>query len=217
MFMKIKDDLKAAQERDPAATSTLEVILTYAGFHALLAYRIAHRLHKWDVPIIPRVISQFARWLTGIEIHPAAKIGRGFFIDHGMGVVIGETTEIGNYVTLFQGVTLGGTGKERGKRHPTLGNHVVVGAGAKILGGIRIGDNVKIGANSVVLKSVPANSTVIGVPARIIKTESGERMPEATMDHTNIPDPIADRFEALERELIELRKKLDSQNPPEKK
>ncbi len=215
--MKIKDDLKAAQERDPAATSTLEVILTYAGFHALLAYRIAHRLHKWDVPIIPRVISQFARWLTGIEIHPAAKIGRGFFIDHGMGVVIGETTEIGNYVTLFQGVTLGGTGKERGKRHPTLGNHVVVGAGAKILGGIRIGDNVKIGANSVVLKSVPANSTVIGVPARIIKTESGERMPEATMDHTNIPDPIADRFEALERELIELRKKLDSQNPPEKK
>jgi len=129
-----------------------------------------------------------------------------------MGVVIGETTEIGDHVTLFQGVTLGGTGKERGKRHPTLGNHVVVGAGAKILGGIKIGDNVKIGANSVVLKSVPPNSTVIGVPARIIKTEGGERIPEATMDHTNIPDPIADRFEALERELIELRKKLDSQN-----
>jgi serine O-acetyltransferase len=217
MFMKIKDDLAAAQERDPAATSTLEVILTYAGFHALLAYRIAHRLHKWGVPFIPRAISQIARWLTGIEIHPAAKIGKGFFIDHGMGVVIGETTEIGEYVTLFQGVTLGGTGKERGKRHPTLGNHVVVGAGAKILGGIKIGDNVKIGANSVVLKSVPANSTVIGVPARIIKTEGGERIPEATMDHTNIPDPVLDRFEALERELIELRKKLDSQNPPEKK
>jgi serine O-acetyltransferase len=217
MFMKIKDDLAAAQERDPAATSTLEVILTYAGFHALLAYRIAHRLHKWGVPFIPRAISQIARWLTGIEIHPAAKIGKGFFIDHGMGVVIGETTEIGEFVTLFQGVTLGGTGKERGKRHPTLGNHVVVGAGAKILGGIKIGDNVKIGANSVVLKSVPANSTVIGVPARIIKTEGGERIPEATMDHTNIPDPVLDRFEALERELIELRKKLDSQNPPEKK
>jgi len=212
MFMKIKDDLAAAQERDPAATSKLEVILTYAGFHAMLAYRIAHRFHTWGVPIIPRVISQLARWFTGIEIHPAAKIGRGFFIDHGMGVVIGETTEIGDHVTLFQGVTLGGTGKERGKRHPTLGNHVVVGAGAKILGGIKIGDNVKIGANSVVLKSVPPNSTVIGVPARIIKTEGGERMPEATMDHTNIPDPIADRFEALERELIELRKKLDSQN-----
>jgi len=212
MFMKIKDDLAAAQERDPAATSKLEVILTYAGFHAMLAYRIAHRFHTWGVPIIPRVISQFARWLTGIEIHPAAKIGRGFFIDHGMGVVIGETTEIGDHVTLFQGVTLGGTGKERGKRHPTLGNHVVVGAGAKILGGIKIGDNVKIGANSVVLKSVPPNSTVIGVPARIIKTEGGERIPEATMDHTNIPDPIADRFEALERELIELRKKLDAKD-----
>jgi len=212
MFMKIEDDLAAAQERDPAATSKLEVILTYAGFHAMLAYRIAHRFHTWGVPIIPRVISQLARWFTGIEIHPAAKIGRGFFIDHGMGVVIGETTEIGDHVTLFQGVTLGGTGKERGKRHPTLGNHVVVGAGAKILGGIKIGDNVKIGANSVVLKSVPPNSTVIGVPARIIKTEGGERMPEATMDHTNIPDPIADRFEALERELIDLRKKLDSQN-----
>ena len=210
--MKIKDDLAAAQERDPAATSKLEVILTYAGFHAMLAYRIAHRFHTWGVPIIPRVISQLARWLTGIEIHPAAKIGRGFFIDHGMGVVIGETTEIGDHVTLFQGVTLGGTGKERGKRHPTLGNHVVVGAGAKILGGIKIGDNVKIGANSVVLKSVPPNSTVIGVPARIIKTEGRERLPEATMDHTNMPDPIADRFEALERELIELRKKLDSQN-----
>ena len=210
MFKTIKQDLNVVFERDPAATSTLEVILTYAGFHALLAYRLSHWLKSRGVPFIPRAISQFARWLTGIEIHPAARIGTGFFIDHGMGVVIGETAEIGNYVTLFQGVTLGGTGKERGKRHPTLGNHVVVGAGSKILGGIRIGDNVKIGANSVVLKSVPANSTVIGVPARVIKME-GERLPEATMDHTNIPDPIADRFEALERELIELRKKLESQ------
>jgi len=211
MFKAIKRDLQAVFERDPAATSKLEVILTYAGFHALLAYRIAHRLKKMGVPVLPRVISHVARWLTGIEIHPAARIGTGFFIDHGMGVVIGETAEIGDYVTLFQGVTLGGTGKEHGKRHPTLGNHVVVGAGAKILGGIKIGDNVKIGANSVVLKSVPANSTVIGVPARIIKAE-GERLPEATMDHINLPDPIADRFEALEREIIELRKKLDNRD-----
>jgi serine O-acetyltransferase len=216
MFVKIKNDLAAVFERDPAATNKLEVILTYAGFHALMAYRIAHRFHKWGMPIIPRAISQFARWLTGIEIHPAAKIGKGFFIDHGMGVVIGETAEIGDSVTLFQGVTIGGTGKERGKRHPTLGNHVVVGAGAKILGGIKIGDNVKIGANSVVLKSVPANSTVIGVPGRIIKAE-GDRLPEATMDHTNMPDPIVDRFEALEREIIELRKQVESHNPPEKK
>jgi serine O-acetyltransferase len=213
MFSRIKQDLQAVFDRDPAATSKLEVVLTYAGFHALLAYRVSHWLKAHGVPFIPRAISQLARWLTGIEIHPAAKIGSSFFIDHGMGVVIGETAEIGDYVTLFQGVTLGGTGKEHGKRHPTLGNHVVVGAGAKILGGIKVGDNVKIGANSVVLKSVPPNSTVTGVPARIIKVE-GERLPEATMDHINLPDPIADRFEALEREIIELRKKLDNQNQP---
>ncbi len=213
MFAVIKQDLKAVFDRDPAATSKLEVILTYAGFHALLAYRISHCLKLHNVPILPRIISQLARWLTGVEIHPCAKIGTGFFIDHGMGVVIGETAEIGDYVTLFQGVTLGGTGKERGKRHPTLGNHVVVGAGAKILGGITIGDNVKIGANSVVLKNVPANSTVIGVPARVIKTQ-GERLPDATMDQVNLPDPISDRFLALEQELIELRKRLE--NPDEK-
>ncbi|MGH7232118.1 MAG: serine O-acetyltransferase [Nitrospiraceae bacterium] len=210
MFTYLREDLAVVFERDPAAMSRVEVVLTYAGFHALLAYRVAHRLRQWGIPFFPRFLSQVARLLTGIEIHPAAKIGHGFFIDHGMGVVIGETAEIGNYVTLFQGVTLGGTGKERGKRHPTLGNHVVVGAGAKILGGIRIGDHVKIGANSVVLKSIPPNSTVIGVPARVIKME-GERVPEATMDHTNISDPIADRFEALERELIELRKRLENQ------
>jgi serine O-acetyltransferase len=215
MFQTLRDDLAVVFERDPAATSRLEVILTYAGFHALIAYRLSHRLHGWGVPFVPRVISQVARFFTGVEIHPGAKIGRGFFIDHGMGVVVGETAEVGDYVTLFQGVTLGGTGKERGKRHPTLGNHVVVGAGAKILGGIRIGDNVKIGSNSVVLKSVPANSTVIGVPGRIIKAD-GARLPEATMDHTNMPDPLADRFEALEREIIELRKQIESQKPPEK-
>lgn len=209
MLNSIRQDLRAVFDRDPAAMSTLEVVLTYAGFHALLAYRISHWLSIHHVPLLPRAISQLARILTGIEIHPAAIIGRGFFIDHGMGVVIGETAEIGDYVTLFQGVTLGGTGKERGKRHPTLGNHVVVGAGAKILGGIRIGDNVKVGANSVVLKSVPPNSTVIGVPARVIKME-GNRLPEATMDHINLPDPIADRILALEQELIDLRKKLEN-------
>ncbi len=213
MLTHIKQDLQAVFDRDPAATSKLEVILTYAGFHALLAYRISHRLRSIGVPFLPRAISQLARWLTGVEIHPSAKIGTGFFIDHGMGVVIGETAEIGDYVTLFQGVTLGGTGKERGKRHPTLGNHVVVGAGAKILGGITIGDNVKIGANSVVLKNVAANSTVIGVPGRVIKSQ-GERLPDATMDQVDLPDPISDRFIALEQELIELRKKIENQDDP---
>lgn len=213
MFKAIKADLHAVFDRDPAATSWFEVVLTYAGFHAVVAYRISHWLKAHHVPFFPRFISQTARILTGIEIHPSAKIGTGFFIDHGMGVVIGETSEIGDYVTLFQGVTLGGTGKERGKRHPTLGNHVVVGAGAKILGGITIGDNVKIGANSVVLKNVAANSTVIGVPARVIKTQ-GERLPDATMDHSNLPDPVSDRLFALEQELIELRKKLENQDSP---
>lgn len=213
MFNSISRDFKAALERDPAATSRLEVFFTYSGFHALLAYRVAHWLLRHKIPFFPRFLSQTARWLTGVEIHPGAKIGTGFFIDHGMGVVIGETTEIGDYVTLFQGVTLGGTGKERGKRHPTLGNHVVVGAGAKVLGGIRIGDNVKVGANAVVLRSVPPNSTVVGNPGRIVKTD-GERIPEATMDHTNIPDPIAERFEAMERELIDLRKQVENPSNP---
>ena len=205
---QIAQDLQAVFERDPAATSRLEVFFMYSGFHALLAYRISHWLWSRKIPFFPRLISQITRWLTGVEIHPGASIGTGFFIDHGMGVVIGETTEIGDYVTLFQGVTLGGTGKERGKRHPTLGNHVVVGAGAKVLGGIRIGDNVKVGANAVVLRAVPANSTVVGNPGRIVRCD-GERLPEATMDHTNIPDPIAERFDAIEQELMALRKKVE--------
>src|SRR3989338_6988190 len=162
MFSRIKQDLQAVFDRDPAATSTLEVVLTYAGFHALLAYRVAHRLRLWGIPLLPRIISQFARWLTGIEIYPAAVIGRGFFIDHGMGVVIGETAEIGDYVTLFQGVTLGGTGKERGKRHPTLGNHVVVGAGAKILGGIGGGNDEKGGPFFVFHKDPPPHPPLRG-------------------------------------------------------
>ena len=213
MFKSIARDLQAVFERDSAATSRIEVFLTYSGFHALMVYRIAHWLLVHQVPLFPRIISQLARWLTGVEIHPGAIIGTGFFIDHGMGVVIGETTEIGDYVTLFQGVTLGGTGKDRGKRHPTLGNHVVVGAGAKVLGGISIGDNVKIGANAVVLRSVPPESTVVGNPGRVVK-RAGERLPEATMDHTNIPDPIAERFEAMEQELIALRKQVEQSEKP---
>ncbi len=205
---QIAQDLQAVFERDPAATSRLEVFFTYSGFHALLAYRISHRLWACKIPFFPRLISQMTRWLTGVEIHPGATIGTGFFIDHGMGVVIGETAEIGDSVTLFQGVTLGGTGKERGKRHPTLGSHVVVGAGAKVLGGIQIGDNVKVGANAVVLRSVPPNSTVVGNPGRIVRYD-GERLPETSMDHTNIPDPIAERFEAIEQELLLLRKRVE--------
>ena len=209
MFSVIRQDLQAVFDRDPAARTTLEVFLTYAGFQALLAYRVAHRLWKMRLRLLGRLVSQIARWVTGVEIHPGASIGHRFFIDHGMGVVIGETTEIGDYVTLFQGVTLGGTGKEKGKRHPTLGNHVVVGSGAKVLGNIRIGDSVKIGANSVVLRSVPSNSTVTGIPGRIVKS-IGERVPEEAMDHANIPDPIAERFDLMERELIDLRKKLEN-------
>ncbi len=209
MFSVIRQDLRAVFDRDPAARTTLEVFLTYAGFQALLAYRFAHRLWKMRLRLLGRLVSQGARWVTGVEIHPGASIGHGFFIDHGMGVVIGETSEIGDYVTLFQGVTLGGTGKEKGKRHPTLGNHVVVGSGAKVLGNIRIGDSVKIGANSVVLRSVPSNSTVTGIPGRVVKS-IGERVPEEAMDHANIPDPIAERFDLMERELIDLRKKLEN-------
>lgn len=209
MFSAIQQDLRAVFDRDPAARTTLEVFLTYAGFQALLAHRFAHRLWKMRLRLLGRLVSQAARWVTGVEIHPGASIGHGFFIDHGMGVVIGETAEIGDYVTLFQGVTLGGTGKEKGKRHPTLGNHVVVGSGAKVLGNIRIGDSVKIGANSVVLRSVPSNSTVTGIPGRVVKS-TGARVPEEAMDHANIPDPIAERFDAMERELITLRKKLEN-------
>lgn len=204
MLRTLKQDFQTVFQRDPAAVGTLEVLLTYSGFHAIVAHRLAHWLLNHHIPLLPRIISHLARMFTGVEIHPAATIGGNFFIDHGAGVVIGETTIIGDHVTLFQGVTLGGTGKERGKRHPTLGSHVVVGAGAKILGGMTIGDNVTIGANSVVLKSVPPDSTVIGVPARVIRVK-GERLPEIAMDHTNIPDPVSERLEALENELRSLK------------
>ena len=195
-----RKEIQAAFERDPAATNFFEVLFTYSGLHALIAYRIAHTLYTLRVPFFPRFISQTARWLTGIEIHPGAKIGEGCFIDHGMGVVIGETALLGNNITLYQGVTLGGTGKERGKRHPTLGNNVVIGAGAKVLGNITIGDNVQIGSNAVVIRDVPPDSTVVGVPGRIVKTK-GHSFPGINLDHTNLPDPITQSLENLQHEI----------------
>ena len=215
LFAAFERELRAATERDPAATSRWLVFFTYAGFHAILFYRLANFIYRFKVPFLPRVISQTARFLTGIEIHPGATIGRGLFIDHGMGVVIGETTIIGDDVTLYQGVTLGGTGKERGKRHPTLGNHVVVGTGAKVLGDIKIGDHVFVGANAVVLRPVPAHATVVGVPGRIASIE-GRKQPSSTFDQSHLPDPLAralDKLQqeitALENEIKEHRKKKD--------
>jgi cysteinyl-tRNA synthetase len=202
----IKRDIRAVFERDPAATNLLEVILTYSGFHAILIHRISHWLWKKKIPFLPRALSQVARFFTGIEIHPGAKIGSGFFIDHGMGVVIGETSEIGEDVTLFQGVTLGGTGKEKGKRHPTIGNNVVIGAGAKILGAIEIGEYVKIGANAVVLNSVPPYSTVIGVPGKVVKMRVMRYGDEVMLDHIHLPDPVEKRFNALEEEIREIKR-----------
>ena len=176
MFRAIKEQIDTVFERDPAAKSRLEIVLCYPGVHAILLHRFAHRLYQWNLPLVARIISQFSRFLTGIEIHPGATIGRRFFIDHGSGVVIGETTEIGDDVLLYQGVTLGGTGHEKGKRHPTLGNHVVVGTGAKVLGNILIGKHVKIGAGSVVVRPAPDYSTVVGVPGHIVRSrnESGD-------------------------------------------
>lgn len=212
VFSDIGRDWRAVFEKDPAARSAFEVITSYPGFHAILLHRANHFLYKIGLPLIPRLLSHIGRLLTGIEIHPAAKIGPGFFIDHGMGVVIGETAEIGKDCLLYQGVTLGGTGKEKGKRHPTLGKGVVVGAGAKILGNIRIGDHVKIGANSVVLKSVPDYSIVVGVPGRVIKKKVLRVHEEGlveTLDHAHLPDPVEERLRAIETHLAELANKLE--------
>jgi cysteinyl-tRNA synthetase len=209
----IRHDFKTVFEMDPAARNRLEVVLSYSGFHAIFFHRINHLLWKAHVPFFPRFFSQVARIITGIEIHPAAKIGRGFFIDHGMGVVIGETAEIGENVLLYQGVTLGGTGKEKGKRHPTLGSNVVVGAGAKILGAITIGDNVKIGANSVVLHSVPGNSIVVGVPGRVIKKKVVKMFadgPVEMLDHVHIPDPMEEKFEEIKTYINALERRISS-------
>ncbi|NLM46257.1 MAG: serine O-acetyltransferase [Firmicutes bacterium] len=204
MLKRLKEDLQAIFERDPAAKSVLEVILCYPGLHALWAHRLAHALYRRRLFLLARLISQISRFFTGIEIHPGAKIGRGFFIDHGMGVVIGETAEIGDNVTLYQGVTLGGTGKEKGKRHPTIGNNVVVGAGAQILGPIVIGDHAKIGAGSVVLKNVPAYTTVVGVPGRVV-IHRGTRVPSVDLNHIDLPDPVAEMLHCLQNQIDELR------------
>ena len=200
MFRAIHEQIDTIFREDPAAKSWLEIFLCYPGFHAILMHRLAHRLYRWGVPLVPRVISQISRFLTGIEIHPGATIGRRFFIDHGSGVVIGETTEIGDDVLLYQGVTLGGTGNEKGKRHPTIGNRVVVGTGAKVLGSIRIGDDVKVGAGSVVVHPVPDNATVVGIPGRVVRM----RAPEGTLEHGHLPDPEGQAIEDLARRVAEL-------------
>jgi len=202
-IIKLREDIQVIYDKDPAAGNILEVLLCYPGLHALIAYRIAHRLDKWGLPLLPRWMSYFTRIITGIEIHPRAKIGRRFFIDHGEGVVIGATTIIGDDVLIYQQVTLGGTGKEQGKRHPTLGNNVIVGAGAKVLGNINIGNCSRIGAGSVVVDDVPEYSTVIGVPGRIVqrkyKDENGILM------HNRIPDPVKCELNRLKYEVQELK------------
>ncbi|ADG04908.1 serine O-acetyltransferase [Kyrpidia tusciae] len=205
MFRRLREDIQCIMDRDPAARSAVEVLLTYSGLHALWFYRVAHRLYLRRRFTLARMVSQFARFLTGIEIHPGAKIGRGVFIDHGSGVVIGETAEIGDNVTIYQGVTLGGTGKEKGKRHPTVGNNVLISTGAKILGAITIGDNSKIGAGSVVLKDVPPNSTVVGIPGRVVILD-GRRVND--MDHVNLPDPVADLLRSMQQQINELRREI---------
>jgi serine O-acetyltransferase len=200
MFEAIREQIDTIFREDPAARSVVEILLCYPGFHAILLHRVAHRLYLARVPLLPRVISQIGRFFTGIEIHPGARIGHRFFIDHGMGVVIGETAEIGDDVLVYQGVTLGGTGNEKGKRHPTLGNRVVVGAGAKVLGGIRIGDDVKIGAGTVVVRPVPDNSTVVGIPGRSVRTR-GEA---GVLEHGTLPDPEGQALEDLAQRVSEL-------------
>ncbi|MDR0991442.1 MAG: serine O-acetyltransferase [Ruminococcus sp.] len=190
ILLQIKSDISTVKKKDPAARNTLEILLTYSGLHAVLFYRVSHALyvHKFYTPA--RLLSQIARFITGVEIHPGAKIGKGLFIDHGSGVVIGETAEIGDNCLIYQGVTLGGTGKERGKRHPTLGNNVMVGAGARVLGPFKVGNNVKIAANAVVLEPIPDNCTAVGVPAKIVR-RNGQKINNADLDQVHMPDPVS--------------------------
>lgn len=207
MLGEIRRDIRAVFERDPAARGLLEVLLCYPGLHAIIMHRIAHRVYRWRLFTLARLISHVSRFLTGIEIHPGAKIGQGLFIDHGTGVVIGETTEIGNNVTLYQGVTLGGTGKEKGKRHPTIRDNVVVSAGARILGSFEVGENSKIGAGSVVLKPVPPNSTVVGVPGRVVRID-GKRVERIDLRHDLLPDPVAESFAAMREHIERLEERI---------
>lgn len=208
MFSRMKEDINMILELDPAAKSKFEVFFTYSGLHAVWIHLIAHKLYKRKFATLSRVISQISRFITGIEIHPGAQVGRRLFIDHGMGVVIGETCRIGNNVTIYQGVTLGGTGKEETKRHPDLDDNVLVAAGAKVLGNIRIGENSKIGANSVVLINVPKDSTVVGIPARVVK-QAGEKVKGARdLNVTDLPDPILEMIIGLEDEIKDFRKEV---------
>ena len=205
VFSQIKEDINTIYEKDPAAENLLEVLFCYPGLHALILHRIAHKLNYWKIPLIPRIISNISRFLTGIEIHPSARIGRRFFIDHGMGVVIGATAIIGDDVLLYQGVTLGGTGNEHGKRHPTLHNNIVVGAGAKILGNIEIGSNSRIGAGSVVVDNVPEDSTVVGIPGRTIKQKL---LIQGQLMHNRIPDPVTCQLNRLRYEIEDLKDEI---------
>jgi serine O-acetyltransferase len=208
MFRMMKSDIRAVKERDPACRSTLDVIFSYPGFHAVVIHRFAHRLWNRKFFFLARLLSHLARTLTGIEIHPGVKTGSGLFIDHGMGVVIGETTEIGDNVTLYQGVTLGGVSLKKEKRHPTLRDNVVVGAGAKVLGPFEVGENSRIGANSVVVKEVPPNSTVVGIPGRIVVKE-GKKVDEVDLDHQVMPDPVAKAFNCLMEHVQLLHKRIN--------
>ena len=207
-------DVEAVKKRDPAAKSGVEIVFLYSGMHALLAYRVSHKLYVTKHYFSARLISQIARFFTGIEIHPGAKIGKGLFIDHGMGVVIGETAEIGDNCTLYQGVTLGGTGKDEGKRHPTLGDNVMVGAGAKVLGPLTIGSGSKVAAGAVLLQAIPEDSTAVGIPAKVVRRD-GHKIDD--MDQIHIPDPVSQqicrleqKIRALEDELASLKDKSDS-------
>jgi len=202
LIKSIKRDIQAVFDGDPAAVSTLEILLAYPGFHARQFHRLAHTLYRWHIPVLPRLVSHISRFLTGIEIHPGARIGEGFFIDHGMGVVIGETAEIGDNVIIYQDVTLGGTSHQKIKRHPTLGNNVVVGVGSQLIGDITIGDNTKVGAGSVVVTSAPPNATVVGVPGRVVAVRNPD-----TDTVERLPDPVWEKIEDLERKIARLEKR----------